>query len=480
LIYTPGTDTWSSATPGDETQLVFLGDPVYWVLGASTATGGLVGQAGVGDFTLIGIPTAQNGIYHVVGDPADPANWSGLIPAGDGTAVLSSIITTNRVAWFGAGNGCWTLDEVGHSANVAEWMRDSRDPLNGVAISRYYDGAIWFSHKMGVTLIPTTGERQDVATFVPMGQTGFSGPIFGRPRAMAPDPWGMFVAYYDNNGTSYVMHASKRADGSVRWSGPEMIVSGVITHMRYTTPSTGPRLWVATIDTLNLPHLYWVSQPSTGDPETDFLNSGTMRYATEWGVTLSRFDLGVPHKKAYRRFSTQHRYVGGANTLEFHLSVDGEDFVRQGTATRSPHWSSTPAAETGRGVSTQVKLLPHNTRTTPILILGAAVRLTPQPERTEAYTYLFDLSESAVLTNGNISTQDPGVILALLEQCQREGPLNMIDHHGRSFEGVIEVVDEDVTEEAEGYSVVAQTTVSVSRRIARFGRDLFSAGASFS
>ena len=56
----------------------------------------------------------------------------------------------------------------------------------------------------------------------------------------------------------------------------------------------------------------------------------------------------------------------------------------------------------------------------------------------------------------------------------------MVDHHGRDFEGVIESVDEELTEEAEGYSVVAQTLVSVSRRIARFNRALFSAGESFS
>jgi hypothetical protein len=479
LIYDPDTDLWSSAVSGPETRLIFLGDPIQWTLGPDTSGGG-VPSAGTSVVTLVGVGEDQDGVYHVVGDPSDPANWSGFIPAGDGTAPINSVLTANHVAWFGAANGVFTLNELGVSSNIAEWMRESRDPLNGVAFSRYYDGDVWFSHKMGVVLVPVSGERQDVASFAQFGRAGFAGPIFGRPRAMSPDPWGMFVAYYDDDGTSYVMHASKRADGSLRWSGPEAIVPGAITHLRYTTPSTGPRLWIGAIDPLGLPHLYWVSQPSTGDPESDYLHGGSMRYATEWGVALSRFDLGNPHPKAYRRFSSQHRYVGGANTLEYHLSVDGADFVRQGTATRSPHWSATPAADTGRGVQTQIKLLAHNTRTTPILIVGAAVRLTPQPERTQAYTYQFDLSESAILTNGNVSTHDPGVILSLLEQCQREGPLQMVDHHGRSFEGVIESVDEELTEESEGYSVIAQVTVSVSRRLARFNRSLFSAGESFS
>ena len=465
--------TWSAGASGTERSRLAT---VNWVLGNALATGGSAGEGGNEGYRLIGTDSSGSGFYHVAGDPKVSANWSSLQKVGDANFSIQNIVSDGHVVWFGKPNGVHGVNGLGYSPNISKWFELASNPNNCGSIV-YWEGAIWSTHQQGLVMIPVSGERQDIAQFVQFGyDKSNSSPIWGRPRWLAPTPEGLYVAYYNAAlDTSYI--GTIRMVGSVaKWSMAECVVPGEVTWMRQTSPAGIPRLMIGTLDSGGLMHLWMQELPESGDPEIDYLHGGSMSPAPEWSLTLSRFNGGSADEKTFRRHTMETAHLGDGNTIDFQMSGDDpETFLTQGTATSSPHWTSTPKSGYVRATSAQIRLLCHNAGAAPIIVRSIGERYSPHPELTTVKTYPFVFGENVSLKKGT-DTRDPAIVMARLEQCQRDDPMTILDEFGRQIEGIVEPKITAIEREeaaTNGYTVYGSLTISTSRRVARFDSAIY-------
>lgn len=471
--------TWSAGAAG--TERGFLAVP-YWLLGDAMATGGLAGTAGAGAHRLVGTNFGASGIYHVAGDPKVAANWSALTKVGTGgTATpIVSLVQSNRVVWAGRADGVHAIDGLGYTPNLTPWMKQALNPFNCFQIA-YWNNLIWVAHERGLMAFEPSGQRIDVPTFIQFGQAGSTAsPIFGRPRALAVCPEGLYVGYY--NGTdSFIGLLKFDPDDGYRWSMAEAVVEDEeVTWLQQTSPGNVPRLWIGTKETSGLLHLYYQQLPVSGDPETDFLHGGAAGFtpATDWDVTLSRWNGGRAVPKAFRRWMLEADQLGDSypdNTVDFQVAANGGAFTSQGTATTAPRWTATPGTSFVRASSVQIRLVAHNATNAPIIIRGASARYSPRPERTKFITYPVIFGESSR------HAEDPAVMLTKTEQAQDDGPIEILDHFGRTIDGMVEEVDHVAIEGSvgQGYTIHADVTISLARNPARWDVDSWDSGAVF-
>ena len=443
---------------------------VYWTIGSLLATGGAAGTAGTPDFRMIGIDQLGIGFQHVAGDPATGANWSSLTPVGNRGAPIHRIASNNHTAWFGKGSGPHAVNELGYSPNLAKGLELLYSPNNCTAFT-FWSGLLFFATEQGLMMFAPDGQRRDVLTLVQFGlPQSHDGPIYGRPRTVAPCERGVYVGYY--NGTDSYIGLLILDEETPRWSMAECVIrSQEVTFIQQASPDGDPRLWIGTKDATGHIHLYWQSLPKSGDPEVDSQNSGPMRFPETWNLTLSRWTGQTPVPNTYRDFQVEADHLGDANTLEVYLAQDGGEFVLEGTATASPRWSADPTSGSVNAVSAQLKLIARQTETSPVLVRSVAVHYTPHPELTRVVTYPVIFGEGVKMHGGKPDPDDPGVKLLRLEQCQRTGVLGIEDIFGRTVEGVVEPgLDEDIVEESDGkgFTVHANVTISTTAGAARF------------
>jgi hypothetical protein len=467
---------WADGEAGTNRQ--WLETP-NWTLGNQLATGGLAGLGGRSADRLVGTDQLGTGFYHVAGDPKVEANWSALEKVGTGGTKfpISRTAASNHEVWFGTGMGVRGYDGSGRSANLTKWMELSAS-INNCASIAFWNGLIWTGHESGLLVFAPTGERIDLGQYVQFGgRTGGKLGV-GRPIAMAPSPDGLYVGYWNqDNQTTYIGCLVVDPDGTYRWSMAEAVIEGeIVTYLQQAIDTNGdPGLFIGTLNFVDRSlHLYRQYLPKYGDPIADALHGASFRAATDWELTLSRWDGGRPVPKTLRRFSGEFDYLGDDypdNTVDFRVSIDGGDFVSQGaapsgadTAGPSLRWTSTPRASYVRGTNVQIRLGVHNTATAPVVVNSVGVRYTPHPEQIKVTTYPIILSEEH--TGG-----DPKIDLGRLERATRDGPITYIDQLGNTCEGTVEPDLNEVYEQGDpgaSWVVHADVTISNSRVVTRY------------
>ncbi len=473
--------TWTTGAAGTERH--WLETP-YWTLGDQLSTGGAVSDSGIGNFRLVGTRADVTGFYHVAGDPKVAANWSSLIKVGTGGLhfPIVSTVASNRVVWFGTGLGILGIDEVGHQPNQTKWVELIAARQNCTATA-YWSGLIWFATEQGLSAFRPTGERVDIPRFMQFGARSAVTAIYGRPRALAPSEHGLYVGYYNEfTHVSYIGILLMDDDGRVRWSMAEAVIrQQEVTWLQQTADVNGdPHLFIGTLDLNGFLHLYAQDLPRSGDPEADYQSGeSSFNAATNWSVTLSRFNGARPIPKTFRRFMLEADYLGDdfpGNTVDFHVSPDGGAHVLVGTATQSPRWHGAPATAYVSAVSAQFLLAVTNAPDRPVVIRSAGARYSPHPELTKVVSIPIIIAEG-------LGMPDPKSVLQRLEIAQRAGPLTIVDFLGRTIEGIVEPgINETLTIETTINGMVAHATVTISysRVAARFDvGDLFDTGQLF-
>lgn len=477
--------TGAAWVAGDaDTKCRFM-DSVYWNVGPQLATGGMTGTGGTGAPHLVMAASTGtgDGFYHTTGDPKSFSAWSALTVVGSDGEAVNSLAASARTVWYGKATGVFGVEALGYSPNFTKWYEYAYSPANGNVMA-YWGGAIWSAHQQGLMMVPIDGSRQDIALSVQFGRSqSNTTSIYGRPVALAPSPEGLMVAYYDPiSGTSYV-GCLKFTNGAIRWSMAECVIPNrQVTFLRYASPSTGPRLYIGTVDPNGALHLYYQYQPSSGDPEQDYLVGGPMKFAQESSLTLSRFGAGGGVPMTFRGFRTEADNLGGGNVIDFKVASDGGAAVTQGTATASPSWSSDPISGSIRATSGQVTLDIRNSRDVPVIVRNVSTYYSSHPDLTKVKTYPILLGENLINKHGTHIRANPKNDLSLLEHAQNEGPIEIIDELGRTIEGVIEPgFNEVVTDEGndQGFSVRCQVTISTSLDPARWDESDFDVGETF-
>ena len=461
---------------------------VSWEIGNAMATGGLAGTAGTYAPRLIGTDSDGNGFFHVAGDPLVEANWSAETNVGSLSFPTFGVVSDGHVVWFQKPNGLHGVNGLGYSPNLTKWMETSFSPFQS-SIAEYWDGRVWFDHQEGLVVIPVDGSRQDIATFVNYGQgQSNKSPIWGKPTAIAPCAYGMYVAYRSGTTASDSAYIGtvRLENGIPRWSMAECVIPGeTVTFMRQTAPDGAPRLWIGTTDNVTGQlSLYFQSLPQSGDPEMDYLNGGPMVFAEQWSWRSSRFNGGNPVDKMFRRYEVEADNLGGANQAVVAISPAGAAFVDQGTATSSPRWTGTPSAGYVRTPSAQIRLSVQNDPAVPVIIRSVAAHYTPRPEQSKVISVPVIFGEGVQLKHGRGSDpQDPGVTLSTIEQFQQVDPLTLKDALGRVLEVIVEPgFSEDITEsdDGDGWDVRGTLRYSITRNVALWDRDLWDSGALYS
>lgn len=441
----------------------------YWTIGSQLASGDSASSSGAGATHLVGTDLYGRGFYHVQGDPKVAANWSSLETIGNGGRVfpIQRMVASNRNVFFGTGRGVIAVDELGYTPNLTQWVELSASSTQFASLV-VWNGLIWGAHDSGLMVFSPDGARIDIGQFVNFGARAGAGPIFGRPSVLAPSPEGLWAGYYNyGTDTGYVGILLIDPDGSYRWSMAEAVLPGQIpTYIQQVSDVNGaPGLFIGTVasvdDTL---HLYRQFLPRYGDPVVDTTNGGPFQAATDWSLTLSRWNAGRPIPKTVRELLLEAEALGESfpdNTVDIQLSADGGTFVTQGTAT-DVSWSGSPSDDVLRATNFQVRLVVHNTTLSPVVIHTVGVRYTPHPKLMKVTTY-------PVIFGEGVTGQDPGVVLARLELSQNE-LLTYVDHLGVTREGIFESqppLSETITEEApgKGWVVHADVTLSATRTI---------------
>ena len=476
---------WTAGTAGDiggaGTACGWLATP-HWTIGPSLATGAAAGTAGSPAHRLVGVTAIGSAFAHCADDPRVAGNWSALTQIGLGGGVFPVLgyAESNHHVWFAKPNGICDADAEGNTPNLTQWQAQATAPLNNRAIA-YWNGMIWSGTEHGLMAFAPDGSRVDLPTFVQFGALGSNNtPIWGRPRALGVSPEGLYVGYYNSiTGDSYIGMLCLTAAGEYHWSMAEAVIYGEeVTCLRQASPGGIPRLWIATVDPTNSPHLYWQHLPRSGDPETDIATGGTFEAASDWSAILSRTSMGRPIPKTFREYTGEFDGLGADfpdNTVTISASADGGPFSVQGTAT-TQDWSSTPREGYVRAKSVQFRLDVHNDPTAPVTIRSLIARYSPRPKVVRYVTF-------PVIFSDEDTGLDPYTTMQRLQQAPRSGPYRIEDQYGRVIEGDVEpTFNEYFTLEADGKSWVghADVTISTTRMLPLFDEAIFDSGDEFS
>lgn len=384
---------------------------VNWTISPQIATGGAANGGGTNADRMIGTNPSGTSFQHVADnvDPTADANWSSDIKIGDGASYTTQwVCANNHTVWFATNGGVIACDETGYTPNLTEWMKLHYNASNG-GQAFYWNGGIWYAHESGLVFVPVSGERQDLAeTFAQFGYlVPNQSPIYGRPRAIAPTTQGLFVGYVNTQtGVSYVMRLIINSDGSIRWSGPEAVLSGeTITLIRQVSPASGtPFLLICTqvAGGASPPKIYTQKIPVSGNPYVDWLNVTGHQFAAASTLYLPREDFESASRKTVERYALVARNLSHAasatRSISVYASVDDGDYVLQGTSKKSPRQTMLSASTTTNGVNWQWKLTMVGTSLQPWILesFGAQATILPDDQLVRTYPVMIAPSQGTL------------------------------------------------------------------------------------
>lgn len=332
----------------------------------------------------------------ITADPMVDANWVAPVPVGeDRRYPINRIVAAPQRAYMLRADGVYDLDELGTRAfNIAPWVRENVDGLNGVWGTHLGDG-LYYSTARGMAYIPTSGEAQYRPEWAQPGWgLPYEGPVAGIPYAGTLDAgWGL--AAICDNVQSYVMAGRRDASGQGGgrathvWHGAEAIIPGKVTHMKVHTlglTAAAPRLLIATGDGTagNPVRCFWQSLSKVGSPLQEMLWGGGFEPADAASLFLPADPWARPSsvKTLLQLEMVTERLEPGGDVLKAYASADGGAWADQGTVEDSPYGSLAPLETTeGRFVSVRVDAVGH-----PIL-RSLELRAALGVELREARTY---------------------------------------------------------------------------------------------
>ncbi len=406
---------------------------VSWTISPQIATGGAVNGGGTNAMRLIGTNAAGTTFQHVA-DTADPlvaADWSGSIKICDTSYGTQWICSNNHVVWFATQGGVLASDETGYTPNITEWVKLHYNASNG-GQALYFNGVIWYAHESGLVVMPTSGDRQDLAErwaqfgYMVPNQT----PIYGRPRALAPGGDCLWVGYVNTtSGTSYVMRLMLKPDGSVEWSGPEAVFANeTVSMIRRVTPASGvPYLLIATqvAGGASPPKFYRQDLPVSGNPYVDWANVTGYTSATASTLFLSREDYESGARKVAERYAVVAQNLSSApsatRSIAVYASADDGAYTLQGTSKTSIRRTFLATSGTTSATQWKYRLNMVGTATQPWILeaFEAAVAVVPDQQTVRTYPVII-YARQATRTGSAEELHDPYRVWRRLEGLQRK------------------------------------------------------------
>jgi hypothetical protein len=425
--------TWSQGTSVERSRF----EKVRWRIGDEIATGGAAGGGGLDALRLIGTNASGTAFYHLASgaNPLVAGNWSSAATITDGGQyTIQKIVANNHTVWFSTTGGVFACNSLGDAANLTTWVEKYYNSSNGGACA-YQDGVILYGHQLGVALVGTSGDRQDVPAWAQFGYKKANGtPVYGRPHQIEPAGSCVYVAYSDT-GTTYIMAVTINPDGSLTWSGPEGEIGNESCSMlRAVSLGSGttarPYLLIGT-NASGSPKLYLQSLPVTGSPYADYINRTNHTYATSWGVTLPRYTLNESAPKEVQQYECvveNGQYQVKDATIN--VSTGGQSYTEVGTAweDRTVFVTSTDVAS---GTGIQIRVECSNPVNDPLILETVAVRMQVQPEPIETDDYVVQIVDGQAGKMGQMN-EDPDFIYRSLLNKWRRGIISFTDQYGRT------------------------------------------------
>lgn len=465
-IFSYNGSTFTQGTSVERSRL----DQVAWTIGDYLATGASAGTAGGYAQRLIGTNASGTGFYHLASgaNPLVAGNWSSLIPLDSSPYTIQNIVAAAHTVWFSGVGGLYGVDGLGWAPNLTPWVKKFYSGSNGAACM-YHDGYVFYGHRHGLAMVPTTGERQDTPVWIQFGNGTANGtPIYGRPYHLESAGSCLYVAYGDS-GSTYIMALRMTSDGPI-WSGPERFIDGEQPTMLRVMDLGGRPYLVIGTSASGTPKLYRMSLPLTGSPYSDYLQNTAHEFATDSSLTLSKWDLNDPSPKEVHQYEIISENLGEGKSITLNVSTDGAAYVDQGVAQTSPRRVLLPSIAASAGVDAQIRLDLLNPADDPVVLRMVAARMSVQPEPIEINEYTLMIQEGQQLLN--TSTQrnlNPKSVFRSLLALPTQGTVSMTDQFGDSLQvRVRSVVDAQVHEEAKGKpwtAIVTLRVVVLSRQV---------------
>lgn len=435
----------------------------YWVS---------AGQNGVGDQHLVMTDTPFS-FRHCTGDPTDPGAWSAQYDVSN-PHPIKSIASSAHLSYFCCTDSVRSVDERGYAAPITPGWSKNMDDGNGVA-SLIYDGNLLVGHVSGLLEVDVSSQRREdlIKPIDPMSELPQEGRISGRVTALAAAGGRLVGASYsflgDTDGTGYLWHAKKDADGVWRFCGPVWHAPGEkITFLRQWNPGGVPMLLIGTIASFT-PRLYLMSMPDVANPYQDWKQHGNMRFQTRWSLTLSRPTFGDEVAlKAIQDVETVSENLSTdtpERRIEVYDQVDENDEVKLLTTNSDTY--AVASASGAVGTRHKFRIVGTGSPTEPAILHSIKVTADLSRRIPKYFRYVIGLDRNNTLRTGTRSRKDPKTSIRALEDLQWSPPVDGIDHFGQQVEFDVQRVQEVSSPEAtgNGWKNVIEVVVRVVKEI---------------
>lgn len=399
---------------------------------------------GVGAFRLIGMPSRYE-FQSCAADPTNAANWGGATTVGNSSYSTLSLVATARHVYFAKQDGIWDVDARGYSGNLTPYWEQNYDLVNGVA-AKVHQGHIYGTCGLGLDRVPAEGNRQDVPQMCQPGEGLPNGsPVYGYVNAITADR-GWIVAALVNTDTnkSYICYGKDRADvgvdgyGPLIWHGALAVIDGTVTHMRVTSPPTGPRrLWICWNNSTDI-HLSWMSLPKSGNAYQDWRHDGDHIFTSEWSLYLPDGWSAPTARRIPWRYDIHADNLDGVTKIEVYSSHDQGAYALQGSALTSPRESFIAANVTNSAYRVDLRLDGFGTDESPTVFRAIRVRADVNREQVPIITYRVRCADGQALHLGaRVDNSAVAADATWERQSEQATPITIIDRYRGEYTGQI-------------------------------------------
>lgn len=442
------------------------------------------GVGSTGGWQLIGSDTVSS-VANCATGPMTAGNWGASISVGDTTYAINSLVSDQGHIYVAKTNGLHDVDgTTGFTPNLMPFYESFVDDDNGVS-SLNANGSIYVNSLAGLLRLDVSGGSTTgrITTVTPGHGLPNETPIRGKMTAMATyGPWVIGSLY---NGTdSYIMWGRDIMQGDagtspfgygagygpspsaigpnpMLWHGGLVVLRGEICRMLAVSGLTSPpRLWIgswgqqptgAAVSNWDAPatfwdatppavwgassaaHLRWCLIPRTENPMQD----PEMTFVTDWHFHIRGEDWVHPEtNKDLLQVDVQADALGGTNSLDINVGVDGGPDSLFGTATFSPTSSVVGASDVfGRRIAFDLE--GHNNSAVPVILRSLIPRAQLRPAIRRVRTYDVILSEGNVDRFGGREITRPVSDYKKLEPLQWGGRVLLRDEFGESYDVLV-------------------------------------------
>lgn len=390
-------------------------------------------SGGTGAQRLIGMDT-QTSFKTCSGDPTVAGNWTGAVSLGGSGDEVTSIAYSPRHVWFCSPTGVKDADSIGRTPNLTPFFKDAYVASNGGS-SIYFDGQVHVSHGNGVVAVPVDGRLNDAPEYYHPGRRSADGsPIWG--YAAPPSVWNgriIWPIYNAITNMSHIMFAERTPEFGWVWHGSFASFSGVITHTRVASPSSGhTRLWVCTEEPGVGNRIFWVSLPFSGNAYQDMVHGGQHRFSQTASIYFpDGWDAPTSRRVQYRQ-DIYADNLDGVNQVGVYAQRDKGSWELQGNATSSPRTSFIPANIESPAYRIDYRADLQGSEITPPVLRAVAPHADVNREQLPVHRIRVRLARYQETHTPGMDVQDPDVTMNLIWALQSEqsSPIRVSNRKG--------------------------------------------------